>query len=57
MQESEQLVQSRSESSVLEFRNVSQYFNDKNGGIVTAAEDINLSIKYGEVMALVGESG
>jgi peptide/nickel transport system ATP-binding protein len=41
----------------MEFRNVCQYFSDKNGGIVTAAQDINLSIKYGEVMALVGESG
>lgn len=41
----------------MEFRNVCQYFNDKNGGIVTAAEDVSLSIKYGEAMALVGESG
>lgn len=41
----------------MEFRNVCQYFHDKNGGIVTAAENVNLSIGYGEVMALVGESG
>ncbi len=41
----------------MEFRNVCQYFNDKNGGIVTAAEDVNLSINYGEAVALVGESG
>ncbi|MFI5419739.1 MAG: ABC transporter ATP-binding protein [Nitrososphaerales archaeon] len=57
MLESEQLVEARSSSSVLEFRNVCQYFHDKNGGIVTAAEDVNLSIKYGKVVALVGESG
>lgn len=41
----------------MEFRNVCQYFHGKDGGIITAAEDINLSIKFGEVMALVGESG
>jgi peptide/nickel transport system ATP-binding protein len=41
----------------MEFRNVCQYFHDKNGGIVTAAENVNLSIGYGEVTALVGESG
>lgn len=46
-----------SPSSVLEFRHVSQYFKDKNGSIVTAAEDVSLSIKHGEVLALVGESG
>ncbi len=58
MQESEQSFELRKTSSpVLEFKNVCQYFNDKNGGIVTAAEDVNLSIMYGEVMALVGESG
>ena len=57
VQESEQAFETRRSSSpVLEFKNVCQYFNDKNGGIVTAAEDINLSIMYGEVMALVGES-
>ena len=57
MQKSDQVFEPRGSSPVVEFRNVSQYFNDKNGGIVTAAEGINLSIKYGEVMALVGESG
>ena len=58
MQESEQSFESRKTSyPVLEFKNVCQYFNDKNGGIVTAAEDVSLSIMYGEVMALVGESG
>jgi oligopeptide transport system ATP-binding protein len=46
-----------SPTSVLEFRHVSQYFKDKNGSIVTAAEDVSLSIKHGEVLALVGESG
>jgi len=57
VQESEQSIEPRKSSTVLEFRNVCQYFNDKNGGIVTAAEDVNLSINYGEVLALVGESG
>lgn len=57
MQESDQMFSSMRSSPVIEFKNVSQYFNDKNGGIVTAAEDVNLSITSGEVMALVGESG
>ena len=58
MQEPDQLLQeSMTPRPVIEFRNVSQYFNDKNGGIVTALEDVSLSIKYGEVLALVGESG
>ena len=42
---------------MLEFRHVSQYFRGPKGGIVVAAEDVNLSIKQGEVLALVGESG
>ena len=48
---------SSSSSSVLEFRRVSQYFRDRNGGIVTAAEDVNLTVKYGQVLSIVGESG
>lgn len=56
MQEEQSLSVSNS-SSVLEFRHISQYFRDRNGGIVTAAEDVNLSIRYGEVLAIVGESG
>ena len=46
-----------SSAVAVDFRNVSQYFSDKNGGIVTAAEDVSFSIGYGEVVALVGESG
>ena len=57
MQESNQLFESSTLSPVIEFKNVCHYFNDKNGGIITAANDVNLSIKYGEVLALVGESG
>jgi len=57
LQKSDQIFESKGSSPVVEFRNVSQYFSDKNGGIVTAAENVNFSIKYGEVMALVGESG
>lgn len=58
MQEYDRIFEStRSSAPVIEFRNVSQYFHDKNGRIITAAEDVNLTIKYGEVMALVGESG
>src|SRR5580658_10194460 len=44
-------------SAVLEFRGVSQYFRGPRGGVVVAAENINLSIRQGEVLALVGESG
>jgi len=52
-----QVRESLASSSVIEFRNVSQYFHDKNGAIVTAVDGVNLSVKAGEVMALVGESG
>jgi oligopeptide/dipeptide ABC transporter ATP-binding protein len=53
----DQVHESIASSSVIEFRNVSQYFHDKNGGIVTAVDGVSLSVKAGEVMALVGESG
>jgi oligopeptide/dipeptide ABC transporter ATP-binding protein len=57
MQEAEQQQQTFTSQAIIEFRNVSQYFHDKNGGIVTAVDGVDLSIKYGEVVALVGESG
>jgi peptide/nickel transport system ATP-binding protein len=57
MQEERSLPIAPDSSSVLEFRHVSQYFKDRNGAIVTAAENVSLSIKHGEVLAIVGESG
>ena len=42
---------------VLQLKHVSQYFRGPSGGVVVAAEDVNLSVREGEVVALVGESG
>jgi peptide/nickel transport system ATP-binding protein len=41
----------------LELRHVSQYFRGAGRSVIVAAEDINLTINQGEVLALVGESG
>jgi oligopeptide/dipeptide ABC transporter ATP-binding protein len=57
LQEEKSLPLASDSRSVLDFRHISQYFKDRNGGIVTAAENVNLSIKHGEVLAIVGESG
>jgi peptide/nickel transport system ATP-binding protein len=43
--------------NVLEIRQVTKYFRDRKGGIVTAVEDVDLSIGRGEILGLVGESG
>jgi peptide/nickel transport system ATP-binding protein len=57
VQEREEGDKSHAAPNVLEFKHVSQYFRAPSGGVVVAAEDVNLSIKQGEVLALVGESG
>ena len=53
----EEVVEPAAVPDTLEFRHVSHYFKGARGGVVVAAEDVNLSIKRGEVLALVGESG
>jgi ABC-type lipoprotein export system ATPase subunit len=42
--------------NILKFENVKKFFNHKNG-IVKIFEDINLGIKKGDLVALVGPSG
>ncbi len=42
---------------VMEMQHVSKYFKGKQGGIVTAVDDVNLGISKGETFSLVGESG
>jgi peptide/nickel transport system ATP-binding protein len=56
MQKQEKTTTPMDEPAV-EFKHVSQYFKGPRGGIIVAAEDVNLSIKQGEVLAIVGESG
>jgi oligopeptide/dipeptide ABC transporter ATP-binding protein len=56
MQEQESSVDSLEEAAV-EFKHVCHYFKGPHGGVIVAAEDVNLSIRQGEVLALVGESG
>lgn len=46
----------RTGDAVLELRNVSRSFKDA-GGTLTVLQDINLSLKAGQVTALVGPSG
>jgi peptide/nickel transport system ATP-binding protein len=42
---------------LLDLRQVSKYFKDRRGLIVTAVEGLSLSIGRGEILGLVGESG
>jgi peptide/nickel transport system ATP-binding protein/oligopeptide transport system ATP-binding protein len=42
--------------NLLEIRNLKTYF-DVRGGILKAVDDVNLTIKAGETLGLVGESG
>jgi peptide/nickel transport system ATP-binding protein len=57
MAEDEEVTSFQRSRPALELKNVSKYFKDKDGNIVTAAENVSLSIAQGKVMALVGESG
>ncbi|MGL5714973.1 MAG: ATP-binding cassette domain-containing protein, partial [Paraclostridium sp.] len=43
-------------SNLLEVKNLKKYFN-VNGGSLHAVDNINLSIKEGETLGIVGESG
>jgi ABC-type glutathione transport system ATPase component len=42
---------------LLDLRQVSRYFRDRRGLIVTAVEGVSFSIDKGEILGLVGESG
>jgi peptide/nickel transport system ATP-binding protein len=42
---------------LLKFEDVTKFFRDKKGRIVTAVDSINLRIQENQVLALVGESG
>lgn len=43
--------------SLVSFSNVSKYYKDKKGNLVTAVDNVNLSVEKNQVVALVGESG
>ncbi|MDA4112761.1 MAG: ATP-binding cassette domain-containing protein [Thaumarchaeota archaeon] len=42
---------------LVDLRQVSKYFKDRRGSIVTAVEAVSLSIGRGEILGFVGESG
>jgi ABC-type glutathione transport system ATPase component len=42
---------------ILEISGLSKYFKDRSGGIITAVEDVSLSMAKGEILGLVGQSG
>ncbi len=48
---------STSSSPVVDFQSVSKYFRDRSNNIVTAVDDVSLSIGKGKVLGLVGQSG
>jgi len=41
----------------LEYRNVTQRFTQKGGGLLTAVQSVSLKVRDGEVVALIGPSG
>jgi oligopeptide/dipeptide ABC transporter ATP-binding protein len=45
------------EGSIVRFNDVSKYFKDRKGGIMTAVDSVSLAIGRDQVLALVGESG
>lgn len=50
------MINRTSSAALIEVRNLSKVFNTREGKF-TALEDINLSIKQGEVVAVIGSSG
>jgi ABC-type glutathione transport system ATPase component len=43
--------------NILELRHVSKYFKDRHGSIVTAVDDVTISVGKSEILGLIGESG
>ena len=46
-----------SSSAILEFQSVSKYFRDRNNNIITAVDDVSLTLEKGKILGLVGQSG
>jgi peptide/nickel transport system ATP-binding protein len=44
-------------SAIVELKHVYRYYREKDGGILSAVDDLSLSISPGDVFSLVGESG
>ncbi|HVQ86722.1 MAG TPA: ABC transporter ATP-binding protein [Actinomycetes bacterium] len=47
----------KSEDNVIEVENLSVTFPGRGGGVARAVDGVNLSVRRGEIVALVGESG
>src|SRR5579864_5670325 len=46
-----------SSSAIVEFQSVSKYYRDRGNNIVTAVDEVSLSIEKGKIFGLVGQSG
>jgi peptide/nickel transport system ATP-binding protein len=46
-----------SSSAIVEFQSVSKYYRDRGNNIVTAVDEVSLSIEKGKILGLVGQSG
>ncbi len=53
----EAVVQAAMGKPILDVANLTKVFNIRGGGTVRAVEDVSFSIRRGETLALVGESG
>ena len=53
----QELGDGRNHADLLSIRNVSKYFRDKRGKLLTAVDCVNLELGHNQVIALVGESG
>ena len=51
------VVKMGSQDYIVEVTHVSKYFKGKQGGIVTAVDDVSFGITKGEIFSIAGESG
>lgn len=51
------MVTTNNFSSQIVFRNVSKRFKDKEKKVITAVDNVNLSVRKGEILGILGPNG